>query len=287
MSELEYVLGVQAKLGEGPLWDADAGVLYFVDIESNCYYRYDPGTGRHERIDVGLPIGVLALREKGGLAMATRDGFVFWDPAARRLTPIADPEADKPHARFNDGAVDDRGRFWAGTMGDEDRNSLYRLDADLTVHTMETGLGTCNGIGWSPDRKTMYLTNTPHQVIYAYDFDLDSGGMSNRRTFVASAAEPGYPDGLAVDSEGFVWSARWGGGKVTRYDPEGRMEREILLPVEQVTCCTFGGPNLDELYITTAWTGLSDQQRAGQPLAGDLFRVRVGVKGIRGARFAA
>ncbi len=285
MSELEHVLRVEAKLGEGPLWDPAEGVLYFVDIESHCYYRYEPKTEQLERVDVGLPVGVMALRQNGGLVLATRDGFGFWDPAAKRLTPIADPEADKPHARFNDGAVDDRGRFWAGTMGDDDRNSLYRLDPNLTVHTMETGLGTCNGINWSPDRKTMYLTNTPHQVIYAYDFDLDSGGMSNRRIFVDSSGESGYPDGLTVDSEGFVWSARWGGSKVTRYDPQGRVEREIRLPVEQVTCCAFGGADLDELYMTTAWTGLSDEGRAKQPLAGDLFRVRVGVKGMPAARF--
>ena len=283
---VEHVLSVGAKLGEGPLWDPEAGALYFVDIESNCYYRFEPGSGRLDRFDVGVPVGVMGLRQRGGLVLATRDGFGFWDPAAGRLTPIADPEADKPQARFNDGAVDDRGRFWAGTMGDEDRNSLYRLDADLTVHTMETGLGTCNGIKWSPDGKTMYLANTPHQVIYAYDFDLDSGGLSQRRVFVDSTAEPCFPDGLAVDSEGFVWSARWGGGKVTRYDPAGRVEREIMLPVEQVTSCTFGGPDLDELYITTAHTGLDDEQRAKQPLAGDLFRVRVGIKGMPPARFA-
>ncbi|MFN8474061.1 MAG: SMP-30/gluconolactonase/LRE family protein [Anaerolineae bacterium] len=287
MSELEHISSVQARLGEGPLWDPAEGVLYFVDIEGDCYYRYTPATGRHERVDVGLPIGVMALRQNGGLVLATRDGFAFWDAAARRLTPIADPEADKPQARFNDGAVDAAGRFWAGTMGDGDQNSLYRLEADLSVHVMETGIGTANGIGWSPDRKTMYFTDSPRQVIYAYDFDLDSGNLSNRRPFVDSRGEWGFPDGLTVDSEGFVWSARWEGWKVTRYDPRGRVEREIRLPVERVTSCTFGGPNLDELYITTAWTSLDDKGRAQQPLAGDLFRVRVGIKGQPQLRFAA
>lgn len=286
MSELEHVLSVQARLGEGPLWDPSEGVLDFVDIEGDCYHRYNPATGAHERVDVGLPIGALALRQKGGLVLATRDGFAFWDPVAGRRTPIADPEAHKAHARFNDGAVDGRGRFWAGTMGDGEQNSLYRLDSDLRVKVMETGVGVSNGIGWSPDQKTMYYTDSPRQVIYAYDFDPDSGELSHRRLFVLSRGERGFPDGLAVDSEGFVWSARWEGWKVTRYDPQGRVEREIELPVERVTSCAFGGPNLDELYITTAWTGLNDAQRTQQPLAGDLFRVRVGIKGMPPSRFA-
>lgn len=287
MSELEHVLSVQARLGEGPLWDPHEGVLYFVDIESDCYHRYNPATGAHERVDVGLPIGVLALRQTGGLLLATRDGFAFWDPAARRRTPIADPEAHKPHARFNDGAVDGQGRFWAGTLGDGEQNNLYRLDPNLSVKLVETGIGVSNGIGWSPDQKTMYYTDSPRQIIYAYDFDPDSGELSHRRPFVLSLGERGFPDGLAVDSQGFVWSARWEGWKVTRYDPQGQVEREISLPVERVTSCAFGGPNLDELYITTAWTGLNDTGRAQQPLAGDLFRVRVGIKGMPPARFAS
>ena len=171
-------------------------------------------------------------------------------------------------------------------MGDGDHSCLYRLDADLSVHVMETGIGTSNGIGWSPDRRTMYYTDSPRQVIYAYDFDAESGGLSHRRAFMDSTGEWGFPDGLAVDSEGFVWSARWEGWKITRYDPQGQVEREIRLPVERVTSCAFGGPNLDELYITTAWTSLDDTGRAQQPLAGDLFRLRVGIKGQPASRFA-
>jgi sugar lactone lactonase YvrE len=285
MSAVEHVLAVQNKLGEGPIWDAEAQVLYWVDIEPGRFHRLDPATGEHEVFDVGLPLGALALRASGGLVMATRDGFAFWDPETGALRFIADPEADRPGARFNDGAVDRQGRFWAGTLGQGPNSSLYRLDPDGSVHTMETGVTTSNGIGWSPDDRTMYYTDSPLRVIYAYDFDPATGAIENRRPFIHTPDEEGVPDGLTVDSEGFIWSARWRGWKVTRYDPEGKPEREIRMPVQYPTSCTFGGPGLDELYITSAWTRLSEAEREEQTQAGDLFRLRAGVKGLEEPRF--
>jgi len=255
--------------------------LYWVDIESDCYYRYDPATGELERVDVGLPVGVLAFREKGGLVMATRDGFAMWDPDAQALTPIADPEAGKTHARFNDGGVDPAGRFWAGTLTEDGQatSSLYRLDPDGSVHAWETGVMVSNGIGWSPDRRTMYYTDSPRYTIYAYDFDVPSGSVTNRRVFVTVPKTDGQPDGLTVDSQGFIWSAHWDGYRVTRYDPQGKIERVVQLPVARVTSCVFGGPALSDLYITSAWSRLTDEQRAGQPLAGDLFLLQTEITG--------
>src|SRR2546422_159231 len=156
--------------------------LYWVDIENNCFYRFYPTTGKYEVFDVGVPVGVLALRAAGGLVMATKNGFAFWDPQ-KGLHFIADPEADKPHTRFNDGAVDCRGRFWAGTMCglpeicSDPEGSLYRLDADGSISTMETGIFIANGIGWSPDNKIMYFTHTPRHVIYAHDFNPATGAI--------------------------------------------------------------------------------------------------------------
>ena len=290
MSTVEHVLGVQNKLGEGPVWNAAEQALYWVDIESHTFYRFYPASGQYESFDVGLPVGVLALRTKGGLVMATKKGFAFWNQQ-QGLRFIADPEADKPHTRFNDGAVDCQGRFWAGTMCGEAQactgeGSLYRLDPDGSITTMETGLTISNGIGWSPDNTRMYLTDSPLKVIYAYDFDAATGTITNRRPFISTPDERGVPDGLTVDSEGYIWSARWGGWKVTRYDPDGKAEREIALPVQCPTSCAFGGPKLDELYITSAWTALNKEKRAKQPQAGDLFRVQTGIKGMEQPSFA-
>jgi sugar lactone lactonase YvrE len=285
MSAVERVLAVQNKLGEGPVWNADEQALYWVDIEQGRVHRLQPATGAHDVFELGLPVGALGFRASGGLVTATRDGFAFWDPQANDLRFVADPEADRPDARFNDGAVDRQGRFWAGTMGRGPTSSLYRLDPDGSVHRMETGVTIANGIGWSPDNRTMYFTDSLLRAIYAYDFDPATGAIENRRPFVHAPDEEGVPDGLVVDSQGFVWSARWGGWKVTRYDPTGCVEREVRLPVQYPTSCTFGGPQLDELYITSAWTALSEEERGKQPWAGDLFRLRAGVRGLAEPKF--
>lgn len=291
MSEVEHILAIQNKLGEGPVWSSEEQALYWVDIENNRFSRLVVAKGTYEVFDVGVRVGVLALRSSGGLVMATKDGFAFWEPHTQALRFIVDPEAEKPYTRFNDGAVDCQGRFWAGTMCEiPDRckgpeGSLYRLDPDLSVHLMETGLTISNGIGWSPDNTIMYLTDTPLHTIYAYDFDPATGRIENRRPFISTLDEAGFPDGLTVDSEGGIWSAHWGGWKVTRYDPTGKVEREIHLPVAYPTSCAFGGEHMDELYITSAWTALSEEQRPNQPYAGDLFRVKTGMKGLEQPKF--
>jgi L-arabinonolactonase len=285
MSQVERVLAVQNELGEGPVWNVEEQALYWVDILEGHLHRLHPASGRREFFDAGLAVGALAFRASGGLVLATENGFAFWDPRNQQLQVVADPEADRPDSRFNDGAVDRQGRFWAGTMGEGPTSALYRLDPDGSVHTMETGITISNGIGWSPDNRTMYYTDTPLRVIYAYDFDPASGAIENRRSFVHVPDGDGLPDGLTVDSEGFVWSACWDGWKVIRYDPDGGVERKVELPVQRPTSCTFGGPDLDELYITSAWIALSAAERKDQPLAGDLFRLKTNVRGLEEPRF--
>jgi L-arabinonolactonase len=287
MDEVEHLLAVGNRVGEGPRWNVAEQALYWVDIEGHAIWRYHPADGRLERWDLGLPVGALAFRAGGGLVLATRDGFAFWDPAAPTLRFIADPEADRPDNRFNDAGVDPRGRFWAGTMGGGDPvGNLYRLDPDGAVTRMETGVRTSNGIGWSPDGRLMYYTDSEAKVIYAYDYDPARGAIANRRDFISTPDEAGVPDGLAVDVEGYIWSARWDGWKITRYDPAGRAVREIRLPVARVTSCAFGGADLDELYITSAWSGLTADARRAQPAAGDVFRLRPGVRGMAEPHFA-
>lgn len=291
MSKVEHILEVQNRLGEGPRWHPEEQALYWVDIENDYFYRYFPRNGDAEGFSVGMPVGALGFREAGGLVLAVRDGLALWHfgkGRTGRLEFVSDVEADKRDARFNDGAVDPGGRFWAGTMtfdGSSNGSSLYRLDPDHSLHTMATGFTISNGIGWAPDRKTMYHTDTEKQVIYAYDYDLATGNIANRRDFVRTSGEEGFPDGLTVDSEGFVWSAFYGGWRVTRYDPDGKKERDVYLPVSNVTACTFGGPDLTDLYITTAWSDLSVTQRRKQPLAGDLFMLRTGIKGQPESKF--
>jgi len=290
MDDVERVLTVTNQLGEGSIWHPDDGALYWIDIDERKIFRFYPSTERLESFDVETRVTALAMRASGGFITATDQGLAYWDAQTRELSFISDPEADKPSVRFNDGAVDRQGRFWAGSMNEVDfatpDGSLYRLDPDGSIHTMEVETTVSNGIGWSPDNATMYFTDSMRQVILAYDYDSATGAISNRRPFAQVSEEGVLPDGLTVDSEGFVWSAQWGGGNVTRYDPNGAVDRVIRLPAQQITCPAFGGENLDELYITSAWTGLSQEEREKQPLAGALFRIKVGVKGLAEPKFA-
>jgi sugar lactone lactonase YvrE len=292
MSDVEHLLAAHSELGEGALWSEDEQLLYWVDIRGKRYSRFNPISGTHEDIVVGTPIGVLALRSSGGLIMAVKEGFAYWNPQTQKLSYVARPEGHAPYMRFNDGAVDPGGRFWAGSMSDADDGErpegvLYRYDPDGSLHIMETGLHTPNGIGWSPDNRIMYFTDSDVFTIYAYDFDVTTGNITNRRVFVQSPDEGWVPDGLTVDSEGYVWSACWDGAKIIRYAPDGTIERVVQVPALRVTSCVFGGPNLDTLYITSAWTGLSEQQKEQYPLSGDLFRLKTNVRGQPKYKFGA
>jgi sugar lactone lactonase YvrE len=289
MSEVEHVLAAQNTLGEGPLWSIEEQALYWLNIYGKTFSRYYPATGKFEEFSVGTEIGVMGFREKGGLIMATRQGFGVWDWDKHSLEILVHPEADKPGNRFNDGAVDALGRFWAGTMDNAETHSegvLYRLDSDLSVHAMITGMGIPNGLGWSPDNKTMYHVDSSRSRVYAYDFDLDSGAISNKRTLIRVPDGEGFPDGLTIDSEGYIWLAHWAGWRITRYDPNGNPVAMYKTPVSCPTSCAFGGENLDTLYLTSAWKGLKTEvERKAEPLAGDLFRLKTGVKGVPENKF--
>jgi sugar lactone lactonase YvrE len=286
MSDVEHILVAGDELGECPIWSVEEQALYWVDITGDRFHRLRPATGDHEVFDVGVLVSAVGLRDSGGLILATGEGIAFWDPDTQALMhTIASPEASKPDARFNDAAVDRQGRFWVGSLSRDRTGSLYRLDPGGVLHRMDSGFGTSNGIGWSPDSRTMYFTDSSPRTIYAYDFDPATGEIRDRRPFVHTPDEEGVPDGLAVDSEGFVWSARWGGWKITRYDPNGRVERAIQVPIQYPTSCVFGGPQLDRLYITSARTQLNEVQREEQPQAGDLFCLQTDVTGLPPSKF--
>ena len=276
-------------LGEGPVWSAAEGALYWVDIQEHRLQRLHLESGEYQRWPLPSEIGCFALRERGGaedgVVVALRNGFHLLDLGSNALTLLHNPEPAKEENRFNDGKCDLAGRFWAGTIGDGDTPTaaLYRLDPGGACHTMRTGVKISNGLGWSPDGTTMVYTDTPLQTIVAFDFDVETGTLSNERVF--AEVRDGFPDGLSVDSEGFVWSVIWDGWRVDRFAPDGSLERSVQLPVQRPTSCTFGGADLTELFITSAKDGLSDAELSEQPEAGHLFRVRTQVAGLPAFRF--
>jgi sugar lactone lactonase YvrE len=281
MDQVEHVVSAQNKLGEGPVWHPFEQALYWLDIDQNCLLRYDPKTKIHAVTDLGLMVTAMGVRAAGGFVMATGNGFALWDPGTKEFTFLGNPD-EAGDTRFNDGKTDRQGRFWAGKMSSRPTNSLFRLDADHSIHRMENGIAISNGLGWSPDNRTFYYTDSQAKVIFAYDFDPATGSLSRRRVFaqIPPAASEGLPDGLAVDEEGCIWSARWGGWKVVRYRPDGSGDREIPMPVEFPTSCAFGGPELKDLYITSAWVEVLPERRSEQPQAGDLFCLRTDVRGL-------
>ncbi|MBI9046374.1 MAG: SMP-30/gluconolactonase/LRE family protein [Anaerolineaceae bacterium] len=283
---VHHVLAAQNILGEGPIWNAEHEALYWVDIVGQKINRLWPGNGKTESFEVNDQIGVIAFRENGGVIAAGARGFSYWKGGSNELEFLVDPEACKPGSRFNDGKVDRKGRFWAGTMTPQGAvSALYRLDADHTIHTIQTGITISNGIGWSLDNSIMYYVDSLKYVIIAFDFDFESGAISSRRDFVKVTEEYGIPDGLTVDGEGYIWCAFYGGGKVTRFDPQGNIDREIAMPVSNPTSCAFGGKNYDQLYVTSAWERENDPNREQDAMAGDLFMIETGIKGLPESSF--
>lgn len=287
LPEPELFVDARARLAEGPVWDSRSERLVWVDIEGMALHSTDPRTGATDTLPMPSPIGVAIPRQSGGFVAALEDGFyaIDADGMSDLIVPI---DNGGRGLRFNDGACDPAGRFLAGTMAYDFRpgaGSLYRLEPDLSVSRLIESVTISNGLGWSPDGGTMYYADTPTKRIDAFDYDVDSGAMSRRRPFVEIDGE-GRPDGLCVDVEGAVWIALWPGWSVRRYLADGTLDAILPLPVAQVSSCAFGGPALDELFITTAWSTLSDEQRAAQPLAGSLFRASVGTRGVPRESFA-
>lgn len=287
---VELVCDAKAELGEGPIWDYRRGVLFWVDIRSRAIHVYDPIASRDHAIDAGQEVGCVALRSSGGLIFAGREGFAELDIESGRIAALLDPERHLPGNRFNDGKVDPRGRFWAGTMnteGKQTRGALYCLYPDFSLRTMLTGVSVSNGLAWTADQKTLYYIDTATQEVAAFDFDAETGDLSARRAAIRVPPEKGKPDGMTMDSEGMLWVALWGGGAVTRWNPrDGRLLATIEVPAPNVTSCAFAGLRMDELYITTARQGLDQNALAAHPRSGGLFRSRPGVRGSHEPLFA-
>lgn len=293
MDKVELVIDAQNHLGEGPVWNDAEQALYWVDCLGSRLFALSPESGARREWDLGEYPGSYAFRAGGsGVIMAFRRGLALvelGDDGRVKVDRIDDPMVDLDRGRFNDGACDRAGRFWTGQMDrklTDPVGFLYRVDPDRSVHRMDGGIASSNGIAFSPDNRTMYYTDSKPATVYAYDFDLDAGINRNKRIFLDLSKGPSRPDGCTIDAEGCLWVAEVEGGRIGRYRPDGSLDRHIALPVPKPSSVMFGGKDLDTLYVTTMWMGLSAEERQAHPLSGALFAIRPGVSGLPEPRFA-
>ncbi len=271
-------------LGEGPVWHAEEQALYWVDIVEQYIHRMNYVTSDYSNWKMPSAVGAIAPRQKGGLIAGIGNEICFVDTAEGTVTSQAKTKDD---LRLNDGKCDRQGRFWVGSMNlDEPSAKLYRFDTNGKLKVMQEGVYISNGLAWSLDNTIFYYTDSMVRKIYAYDFDEGTGDISNRRVFVETPEGEGMPDGLTIDSEGFIWSAQWDGGKVVRYAPDGSIDREIKMPVQRPTSCAFGGPDLNVLFVTSCSRGFDEPEKLPSP-AGAVFAIDVGVTGVLESEYQA
>jgi sugar lactone lactonase YvrE len=273
----------QNQCGESPIWDPRSATLSWVDTERPLFSALSDRSAQAVTTPTSRLVQAIGRRRSGGWVAVVRDGFALLQADGTETRLLGNPVEGFPHLTMNDGTVGPDGRFYAGSFNKNDLEAadgcLYRVDHDGTVAMIETGLVLPNGMAFSPDGGTMYVTEMWVRRITAFDFDARAGTVSHRRVLVTVPEQEGYPDGLIVDEDGFLWSGHWQGFRITRYDPDGRKERHVDVPVPTATCMAFGGPDLDRLYITTGKKGLTAEQLAAYPCAGDLYMVRPGVRG--------
>lgn len=294
--EADLALPARATLGEGPVWDERAGLLYWVDILGRAVHRFDPASGEDVSFAVPVPVGAVGLDREGGLVLALADGFARCGSDGGRLERIGRGEAgapfrvEDPAVRFNDGKVDPTGRFYAGTMAWNERDpigALYVLEPDESVRMVLDGVAVSNGLAWAEDGRTLFYVDSPTGRVDRLDVDPGTGALTGRRVAFEIPRSAGVPDGMTMDETGCLWVALWDGGRICRYSPDGECLARVDLPVSHPTSVAFGGPRLTELFVTTARIGLSDSTLAAEPLSGGLFRCAAGVAGAPVGRFGA
>jgi len=290
--DVRAIVDCRNLLGEGPLWDVEDQKIHWIDSLGNKVFRANADGSGVEMWHVPGKIGSMAIRKKGGAILSLQNGFHEFDFKTGQCRLIVDPEPDDPHTRLNDGKVDRKGRFIAGSMDMREKEkiaSLYRLDPDLSLHKLFGDINVSNGPCWSPDDRTFYFADSWSMEISAYDWDTATGTPKNKRTFVTFdkvRRENGVPDGATVDAEGYLWSAAVFSGELRRFAPSGRLDRVVTLPVRNVTSLNFGGPNLDIIYCTTIGQIHLPGLPNDGPSGGGLFAVHgVGIKGLPEPRF--
>jgi sugar lactone lactonase YvrE len=281
ISDDQLIASPRCEIGENPLWHADANLMVFLDILQGAIHSYNPSTKQSSLLAKSRTTGGLTLQDDGSLLLF-QDGRIAILPLGGRAVEVASGLCPQ-NERFNDVIADPEGRVYAGAMGGNGR--LLRFDPDGSVTELFDGLGIPNGMGFSPDLKTMYFTDSVPRQIYCFDYDRVTGNLRNRRVFAEIPEKEGVPDGMTVDAEGYVWTAIWFGGRLKRYAPDGRLDREIFFPAKQTSAIAFGGDDLAEMYVTTASTNIADSLQPpgydkGAPRGGGLYRFRV--EGVRG-----
>ncbi|MFT3750894.1 MAG: SMP-30/gluconolactonase/LRE family protein [Agriterribacter sp.] len=279
MPEIE----TKAFLGEGAIWHPLEHALYWVNIEEKTLHIYDPATKENKTFNMGERIGTVVFDKNGNAIAALQNGIHKIDIRTGEISFIANPVPDK-NTRFNDGKCDPEGRFWVGTMHInqvEGAGLLYRMDHDLSIHKILDGVTVSNGIVWSLDKKLMYYIDSPLKRVDVFDYDNETGAVNNRRTAFKIPVGLGFPDGMTIDDEGYLWIAIWGGSCVGKFDPlTGEIKQKIIVPAPHVSSCAFGGKNMDTLYITTARENLTRDELRKYPLSGSVFSAKLNSKGI-------
>lgn len=285
LNDVKLVIDSKSDLGEGAIWNYKTGELMWINITGKILNIYNPAFENNRELFTGQMIGTVVPTESGDVLVALQNGIYQLDTRTGTKKLLINPEENLPDNRFNDGKCDPAGRFWAGTMStvdEKEAGALYRLDADTSIHKMIENVSISNGIVWSLDFKKMYYIDTATQKIMAYDYNNETGDISNPKIAVEVPEEMGSPDGMTIDAEGNVWVALWGGSAVACWNPEsGKLKQTIEVPAKNVTSCAFGGSDLETLYITTARTSTSDEELAKFPNAGGLFKTNPGVKGVK------
>lgn len=291
MDQPVAIVEVGATLGEGPVWDAGQGTLFWTDINARRLYRHMLASGTTTWQATPERLGSFGLvAESPKLVTAFESGFALYDPGSGDLDWFRRPEDGNTGRRFNDGGIDPAGRFWAGTMVEDDTiagaesGELFCLDTNGRVCRREGGIQISNGLAWDPEASRQYFADTPRRLIYVYDYDIETGEISDRRVF-ARTPENALPDGSAVDRDGFLWNAQWKGGRVVRYHPSGAVDGILEVPASQPTSVCFAGEDLGLLVVTSARENLSAETLSSQPHAGDVFLYELGVRGLAIPRF--
>lgn len=275
--EPELIADYACETGEGPLWHATEERVYWCDIPKGRMFRYDPASGKHEQFYEGEAVGGFTIQANGDLLLFMARGAIgrYRNGQVDLIVEEVDAETE---SRFNDVIADPAGRVYCGTMPSPDHlGRLYRLDTDGTLTAILDEIGCSNGMGFTPGRKQMYYTDSTAKKIYLFDYDKATGDLTNQRTFLDVGDEVGVPDGMTVDDDGHVWSARWDGNCLVRYAPDGSEEARVTFPAKKVSSVTFAGPDYRDAYVTTAGGGDKANEGVG---AGALFRVNLGVCGV-------
>jgi sugar lactone lactonase YvrE len=285
INEVTVAYKIDSKLGEGAIWNHDTNELYWIDIEGKLLHIFNPKSNQNRSFPTASHIGTVVPKENDEALIALADGIYTINLKTGETTIFSDMKEELIGCRLNDGKCDPSGRLWVGSMNWQQKKGkakLFNIKKDGVVTTKIDSVTISNGIVWTKNKKTMYYIDTPTSQIKAYDYNNTSGDISNERVVVEIPEELGFPDGMTIDAEDMVWAGMWNGNAVIRFNPKtGEILQKVEIPAHNVTSCAFGGENLETLYVTTAKIDMTNEELEKYPLAGSVFKVNPGVKGVK------